>query len=300
MTGEEEDALLEDPGNLTEDKTLLSLRQKYKKTRTNIARVSSHLAFISKCENEEKIPKGLQVNVKCNALLADLSNIKQEFATTKGTAEHDFSSSLLGHYRIVKGKLESELKTLEETIAAKLENVDPGTRKTHEDLMTKTVENITKHQQRLEERKKRKMDYLTNQDSRRPTYRRHERGQERGMPYHNPNPPPRYNRQPNQATRPARQPQLQPTGIEMQPVATGSTQLPQASPANLAQEVAEMRTLLNRLLINRPPPIQQPPSLLGMQNCTPMQQPHSLLGVRGQISTGQHPSLSGRDQQFFM
>lgn len=54
-----------------EDKSLLSLRQQYKKTKTNIARVTSHLSYLQQCQEQQKTRKGLRVNVRCNALLAE-------------------------------------------------------------------------------------------------------------------------------------------------------------------------------------------------------------------------------------
>ncbi len=66
MTEEEEDNILGITNQATERKTLLSLRQQFKKTCTNMARVKSHLNFLAQCRNEEKIPRGLTVNVQCN------------------------------------------------------------------------------------------------------------------------------------------------------------------------------------------------------------------------------------------
>ena len=128
---DEDDMLLEEPGDPppalppATDKMLLAMRQQYKKTKTNAMRVESHLDFIRRCKRDNKIPKGLQVGVQCNAFLQDLSNVKQQFAATKTTAEEGFSAALQDHYATAKTKVDGQLADLERTIAAKLQRSTP-------------------------------------------------------------------------------------------------------------------------------------------------------------------------------
>ena len=77
---EEEDLLRETEEE--EDKKLLSLRQTYKRTKSNLTKIRSHLAFIRDCKTLDKTPRGLRVEVTCNALLAELSTVKRRFDST--------------------------------------------------------------------------------------------------------------------------------------------------------------------------------------------------------------------------
>ena len=280
-----------------EEKSLLALRQQYKKTRTNIARVRSHLNFLQQCQEQQKTPKGLRVNVRCNALLADYTNVKEQFKTTKETAEGEFTTSLKEHYELIIEQLEQDLKELEATMTKELEKVDEEKRREHEDLLKKTTDNITKHEERLKERKKQKYDNLSNGEETRRRERREniqrrqerqERPRGRGMPYQS-----RPKRQPStQTTRPKTPPR--PAPMETQPT--------QPPPSNIVQEVAEMRSLLNKLLLNQQAnQVQQPPQLPGISHCPPMVPQHpSLFGPGGNTLPGQHPSLVRQGQQYFL
>ena len=70
------------PPPLQGDKTLLAMRQLYKKMMTNQIRKENHMAFVKICLDNHKIPRGLQINVACNAFLQDLTNIKASFKET--------------------------------------------------------------------------------------------------------------------------------------------------------------------------------------------------------------------------
>ncbi len=277
------------------DKSLLSLRQQYKKAKTNITRATSHLNFLQQCEEQQKTPKGLRVNVKCNALLADYTNVKDQFKTTKDNAEEEFKDYLKEHYDLLTVKLNEDLEMIEANMKSQLEKASPEAKKEHQDLMKKTSDNIAKHEERLQSRKKHKYDLLTDkegtrqQDRRQNFQRRQDRFNGRGMPYNT-----RPKRQ-QRNTTPRPKPPTQPAPMETQPIPP-----PQF---NVAQEMAEMRSLLNKLLLKPPPPpIQQPPQLPGMVNhCPPMVQQHpSLLGPGGNILPGQHPSLVRQGQQYFL
>lgn len=273
------------------DKSLLALRQQYKKNRTNIARVASHLGFLQQCKHQQKTPRGLQVHVRCNALLSDYTDIKEQFKTTKDMAEEEFIEHLKEHYELVATTLREELKTLEANIEAKLEEVSDEEKKEHLELMKKTTDNIAKHEERLKDRKKDKYERLSNNEGPRRkdrTQRRQERPKSRGMPYNT-----KSSRQPN---RPTNRPK---TTAQPVPMDTQST-LPPAP--NVVQEMAEMRSMLNKLLLSQPPQhIQQPPQLPGMlSHCPPIVQQHpSLLGPGGNALPGQHPSLVRQGQQYF-
>ena len=150
----------QDPPPRITDKTLLALRQQYKKFKTNAIRIESHLSFIQACRRDKHTPKGLQVKVQSNAFLQDLSNVQQQFNATKTTAEESYSSALLEHYTTAKAKVNLQLAELERTIVAKAALVSMEERSEHEYLMAKTRKNIERHQQRLGERKSGKLDAL--------------------------------------------------------------------------------------------------------------------------------------------
>ena len=96
--------------------SLLALRKAYKRSKSALVRVSSHLQFIEACSQQGKTPKGLTVNVRCSAYLADYSNVKAKFTETKGRAESEFSESLRLHYRTAAQRLDSEVQEIEKAM----------------------------------------------------------------------------------------------------------------------------------------------------------------------------------------
>ena len=87
--------------------SLLALRKAYKRSKSALVRVSSHLQFIEACSQQDKTSKGLTVNVRCSAYLADYTNVKAKFTETKARAESEFSESLRLHYRTAAQRLTS-------------------------------------------------------------------------------------------------------------------------------------------------------------------------------------------------
>ena len=162
MESNDDDMLLEDTPQTTgrstiPDKTLLAMRQQYKKLQTNGTRIRSHLSFTKQCWRENKVPKGLQVNVKCYAFLQYLSNVQQKFHTTKTTAEESYSKALWEYYVSARTKVNVQLKDLEEAIALKLTQASMEERAEHEYLMAKTRHNVKKQEQRLQDIKQDKI-----------------------------------------------------------------------------------------------------------------------------------------------
>ena len=136
------------------------MRQQYKRVQTNGTRIRSQLSFIEQCRREDKVPKELQVNVKCNTFLQDLSNVLQKFHTTKTTAEESYFKALWEHYVSAKAKMDVQLKELEEAIILKLTQVSIEERAEHEYLMAKMRDNVKKQEQRLQDRKQDKIQKL--------------------------------------------------------------------------------------------------------------------------------------------
>ncbi len=186
---EEDDRLLET--NTNEYKALLAGRKKYKKLQSQLARVSSHA---DECSQEGITPKGLRVNVKCNALLPDYSNVRQRFKQTSTQAEGEFKTSLEVHYSTAKDRLEREVEELKETLTTVLSTASTSEREEHSQMMATTDNNISKEMEKLRETKVKKMEFLQNPDRARPQNRGRGRGRGRGWgrpPYQTrkPNPP---------------------------------------------------------------------------------------------------------------
>lgn len=290
---EDEDMLLDGPLPLMRpvrtDKTLLAMRQQYKKLKTNQMRIKSHLSFIQQCRRERKIPKGLQVNVQCNAFLHELSNVKQQFNTTKAIAEQGFSKSLEEHYLMAKAKIDKDLEELEKTIAAKLEQANPQEKAEHEYLMAKTRENVSRHEERLGERKKKKLEGLGESQRRKPP-----RGQERQQPDRQRRLP--YSRERRGPQHTAQQ-QTQPQFQTQMPTAPPPAPLP-ADTSQLAREIQNLRSMVSQLMVRQIP--NQMPQQQSAASCIPAQQHPSLPVLGTGAQPRQHPSLSGEGmQQFF-
>ena len=87
---------------------LLALRKAYKSSKSALVSVSSHLQFIEACSQQGKTPKGLTVNVRCSAYLADYSNSRLSSRRRKAErsppASGILSSISTGKYWNVRSK----------------------------------------------------------------------------------------------------------------------------------------------------------------------------------------------------
>ncbi len=285
-TDSEDDSILDEPA---QKKSLLALRQLYKRTRNNLARVTSHLAFIETCMGKEKTPKGVRVNVYCNAVLADLTNVKTKFVETKEKAEHSYVEALRSHYRTAKVKLTKDLEAVEKEIRSTVRQASLEEVQEHKAMMDKTMENLDKLEKTLEDRKKQKVESLTS-----PAMRN--RQDRRSRPYNPPpNPTTRYG-QTNQQRKSTRPPNRRGPPKPTQVIHTQQQPPPQS--AQQTAEINNLAGLLNQLLKNAPAHTQQPPPLL-MNPCAPGLQPPPLLAPRVNPPPGLPPMQFGRGQQGF-
>jgi hypothetical protein len=141
-------------------KDLLTVRRDFKKFSTNLERVNSHLQFIRDCEDKCLTPKGLRIPIKCNAFMAERTEVKRRFTDTIYSAEHQFVSSLKAHYVTCRDGLKESLETLQEIENSIVPSADPAAVEEHQRLMTRTRENLRKTGERLEEKKTRKLELL--------------------------------------------------------------------------------------------------------------------------------------------
>ncbi len=269
----DEDDILEEP----EEKILLSLRQKYKKYKCNLLRVDSHLSFIQECKRRGKIPRGLRVNVECNALLTDLSDVKQKFKATKDQAENCFTDSLDTHYEIAKKKLEADLHQVIRLMTSKSTCSRETVRKEHEEMLTKTEENINKQKERLDMVKNKKLQMLDEQPRRRrppfngpgmkrPSYQGTRINDSQGKEYNRP--------KTHTSAQPARPPN------------DHAAQQPQ-------NEISELSKLLRQVLKQNITPEPQPPRMV-MPPCAPPQQQAHPMAAQVPCTMGQQqPMLPG-------
>jgi len=84
--------------------------------------------------------------------------VQHKFPTTKSHAE-GFTTALEEHYFTAQKKIDLELQKLERAMTAKMQEASLE-QEVYEALLAKTIENISKHEKRLEENKKRKLDGL--------------------------------------------------------------------------------------------------------------------------------------------
>ena len=165
-----------------ESTLLLTLRKKYKRVHSNLIKVTSHLGFVKECKQNSLTPRGLRVNVKCHALLADLSDVGHKFKLTTTKAETEYLQALLEHYETTTAKLKLE----EHQIEAAMEKIcnttkDKKTVELHKELFTKTMTNLGTREKTLETRKRRKLDQMREP----PPPRARRPQQRRGMPSYN-------------------------------------------------------------------------------------------------------------------
>lgn len=151
---------LNPPAPVEAEKDLLSIRKDYKKITTNLARVKSHLSFISSCSQRHVTPRGLRVNVTCNAFLSGYTEVRSKFDFTKKDSESKFVSHLTEHYTKCKTELENQLVQIKEIEDLIKRETPPDKWKEHQELLLKTDDNVLKQSERLETRKRKKIEHL--------------------------------------------------------------------------------------------------------------------------------------------
>ena len=266
---------------------LLALRKRFKRVTSSIIKMHSHLDFIERCKEKSNVPKGLQVKIQCNALLADLSNIGHRFKEIRHKAEEDFIEALLEHYLLTISKLEDDQKIL--TISMRKiceDNPDSEIVETHQALLEKTKDNISKHKKTLEDKKK-KLEALEAPQPKKPRPNpRPQRQKRRGMISNNTNPPisykDKYHNKPNPTDN----------GLNNNTTQSNIHVNPNYVQHNGSQAAAFIQELLQHLPNSRQILCQQPATQMGLTyNAMAPQQP-SLWGPCATLGR-QQPSLSG-------
>ena len=146
----------------TVEEALMHLRKRYKRSESQIMRTDSHLYFVQQCIAQNTTPKGLQVGIKCQAMMMDKTNVQEKFKDINTVAEEDYKESLKGHYQILKQGLTAEheeLLTLEEALLSK---ATPEVAENHRRLREVTDQNLLREKQKMDESKKRKVEALKN------------------------------------------------------------------------------------------------------------------------------------------
>ena len=260
----DEDDLILLPDTAREENALLTLRKRYKRARCNLMRVNSHLDFIRECQQKQLTPKGLRVNVKCNALLKDLTDVGHRFKETTACAEKQYLEALVAHYQTATTKLEEEKQSIEALMEDTCQRTrDKKTADTHRELLRKTLDNMDKKEKALDTKKKRKMELMSEPPP--PKARRP--------------PPPPQRRGMSKANNVTRPNNSRPRTIRNTPTTRPPTNSVHVNP-NLSNE-PQVTTLLTGLLnhLNRGyltinPTVQQQPTLHGPATNAPnLQQP---------------------------
>jgi hypothetical protein len=140
---------------------LLSLRKNYKKTSVSLTKAEAHSEFLTACKEQQQTPKGLKVNVRCSAFLADLTNVKTQFVETTKQAEEDYVTHLNGHYDMVVNQLTQKQSILKDTMKSLEQQATREEKKCHQDMMTKTDNNVQKLSTELGKRQHRKLENIS-------------------------------------------------------------------------------------------------------------------------------------------
>ena len=136
------------------DGKLLKLRQNYKRISVSLIKAKAHLGFISSCKSQEKTPRGLKINVKCSAFLADHTNILDQFTKTTSAAEKDYVSDLDSHYK----RVVTELTQKQDTMKTVETQASTEEKEAHQSMLLKTNSNVQKLSSDIE---KRKLDHIS-------------------------------------------------------------------------------------------------------------------------------------------
>ena len=140
---------------------LLHLRKLLKKTLCNRARARSHSNFLNACTTEGSTPLGLQIKNQCQAMMAELTNVKKDFDLSKKRTQEEWILTLKKHYAEVSAHLSeretSIMKEMEDTITM---TEDEEILEQHRVLVTATVNNAIVKEKKMTEKKTSKLEAL--------------------------------------------------------------------------------------------------------------------------------------------
>lgn len=288
-------------------KTLLALRQVFKKTKANLIRARSHLDFIEGCQDARKIPKGLQIKTKCQALLKDYTTVEHDFKSTNRQTEEEYLALLQSHYTEVIKTLEKKLKEVEmnmRSVSALVSNKE--VLEDHTEMLTKTIDNVEKLKTNLSERKKRKRETLNSGEETANRRRRPQSGKGKGPLYPKPNPRPKATSGRKARVTPLTTPMdstYHPPPPPPPPQSTAQSQATGQLPNFGIQQLIQLGSLLSNV------PYLQPQGYHGQQQpqlhpfsylpYAPAGQPPPLQMAGAEALTRQPPPLPGRGPQGF-
>ena len=183
-----------------EEDALLHLRKQYHHTLTAITKAEHHRSFLKQCQQENRVPKGLQIKLTPQAYMSDSTTINTEFNNITRQAEQNLCDTLIRHYDTLHEKLTAQLNEIEEKMAETAASESETTIETHEALIQKTIANIHKRKSTLQEKATKKIEILKN-----PQRRPHPPGNRRNPPpatqRRQRNPPPTQQRRPHPPPR---------------------------------------------------------------------------------------------------
>ena len=287
--------------SLSTRENLLKLRKDYKKTSVSLVKTRAHGSFISTCKDQAQTPRGLRINVNCSAFLSDLTDVKQEFATTSKKAESGYVGHLQNHYHAVEQELKTRKTVLLDTMTGYLKKATPEEHKEHTDLRLRTDSNMKKLAHVLASKKKRKLDQINEPPPKRkrntPTTRNNagSNGPVDRPPMVSRNATDRPNLAPNNNYVP----HPLHTSPRPSPLHTPSTTMPsQNTPPQFLSPQAQLPNIMGMTLGDLFSHLQQQPPPLPTANCTlEGAQPPELVHPSGKVGSGQPAMLFRPFQQ---
>jgi len=129
------------------------IQKKNKKTAVSLVKAKAHQDFITACKNNHQTPKGLRVNVKCSALLVDLSDVKEKFIQTTNQAQNSYVDHLETHYDTVVDQLKQKEDLLKSTMETLKTQATAEELEIHAGMMKKTTDNIHSLYSNLQKKK---------------------------------------------------------------------------------------------------------------------------------------------------
>ena len=82
----------------TTGEKLISLRKEFKKVSASLEKTKAYLDFAGACQAERQTPKGLRINVRCSALMVNLTNAQTQFDRTTNRAQENYVGHLRANY----------------------------------------------------------------------------------------------------------------------------------------------------------------------------------------------------------
>ena len=100
----------------------------------SLEKTKAHLDYAIACQAERQIPKGLRINVRCCALMANLTDVQTQFDRNTNRAQENYVGHLRAHYEALAEQLGQKRSLVTSTMDTLLTQATPQEKHAHQEM----------------------------------------------------------------------------------------------------------------------------------------------------------------------